>query len=377
MYGCAYYGEMEYGGICEASIVVVPVRQSLGCGVYDVYILTRGGTDLVAAFPWTDLRWARVLDDTSEAESTAAGYPAECCADLATIRQWQHELAIYRDGSLVWVGPIMEPKAPPPFTFVIGARDLTAWWDHRRIHNDHNYDVPTDLAVIFQDLSDDAMAPDTSPGLSVATTPTGVNALMNLLAVQNLMAGPKLRDIANVGLDWTTVGRDVLAGGAVVPTGSIGTFYDSHFVTPPTPRRNGLSQANSWLIRGSGGGAAGDTIYGVATAAAAIIARDGLLESVDTVSTLQDNDSAQAAAQSRVAITTDIILVENCVLSPEAPFAIEDLVPGALCELALEQTCIPVFGPYRLYKVEGNAKGGGAASATESISLTFQPVGTM
>lgn len=377
MFGCPQFGEMVFGGACEPSIIVVPVRRQLGCGTYDVYILTRGGASLVASFPWTQVDWARVLDDTSEATSTADGYPAECCADLSQIRPWQHELAVYRDGSLIWVGPIMEPKSPPPFKFNVEARDLTAWWDHRRIHDDHLYDTPTDLAVIFQDISDDAMAPDPSPGLSVATTPTGVTALLDLLAVQHLMAGPKLRDVANVGLDWTAVGRDVIAGGAVIPTGSIGTFYDSHFVTPPTPRLDGSSQANAWLIRGSGGGAAGDTIYGTAMADPDVIDRDGLLESVDTVSTLQDNDSAQAAAQSRVAITAEVILIENCILSPEAPFTIEELVPGALCDLALEQTCIPVFGQYRLYKVSGTARDGGASGPIEQISLTFQPVGTM
>lgn len=377
MFGSTYYGSGYYGDRATAHGVPVPVRQSIGCGSYDVYILTRGGGQLVAAFPWTQLAWARVLDDTSEGSATATGYPASCCSDLSQVRPWQHELAIYRDGSLVWVGPIWEPKSPPPFTFSIAARDLTSWWDHRLIHNDLLYDIPTDLATIFQDISDDAMAPDPSPGLTVATTPTGVTAVLDILAVQHAMAGPKLRDIANIGIDWTTVGRDVIAGGAEIPTSSIGTFYDDHFATPPTPRLDGSVQANAWLVRGSGGGAAGDTIFGMATADPSIIDRDGLLESVDTVSTLQDNLSAQAAAQSRAALTSEVILVENCVLAPSAPFPIEVLIPGALCELALEQTCIPVFGPYRLYKVEGDAQAGGASGTDETITLTFQPVGTM
>lgn len=348
----------------------------LGCGTYDALVLTRGGAEIVAEFPWTSASWSRVLDDTSEGGATALGYPASCCADFLGFRPWRHELALYRDRDLVWVGPIMEPKAPPPFTFDITARDLTAWWDHRLIHEDHLYDTPTDLAEIFQDISDDAMAPDPSPGLSVTTTPTGVTALLDLLAVQHLMAGPKLRDVANIGLDWTAVCRDVIAGGAVVPTASIGTFYDGHFAVPPTPRYDGSVQANSWLLRGSGGGAAGDTVFGSATDPAAGIL-DGLLESVDTVSTLQDNDSAQAGAQSRVAITGEVLLIENCVLSPDAPFTIDQLVPGALCDLALEQTCYPVFGQYRLYKVDVVAQNAGADGQSERVSLAFQPVGTM
>lgn len=346
-----------------------PTADTLGCGTYDVYVLSRGGATLVAVFPWTTLAWERVLDDTSQASALANGYPPGCCATLQNIRAWRHEIAIYRDGDLIWVGPVFVPKAPPQ-QYSIEARDITAWWDHRRIHEDHIYDVPTDLATIFKDISDDAMAPDPSPGLHVVPTPCGVEATLSLLAVQHLMAAQKLRDITTTGIDWTTVGRDVLVGGSVVPTASIGTFRDEHFAVPPTPKIDGSAQANSWLVRGSGTGVAGDTIYGLAEDSAAADA-DGLLESVATVSTLQDNDSSQAAAQSRVALTSAPLTIENCVLSPEAPFTIDQLVPGALCELALEQTCIPVFGPFRLQKVSGKAEGAG-----ETITVTFQPVGT-
>jgi hypothetical protein len=342
----------------------------LGCGTYEALVLERGGGAVVAALPWTNLEWSRVLDDTSEAKMLANGYPDDCCAQLAGIRPWRHELALYRDGALVWVGPITLPKAPPD-QFAIDARDLTAWWDHRLIHEDHEYAVPTDLATIFQDISDDAMAPDPSPGLSVSTSPCGVDGTMSLLAVQHLIAGPKLRDLANIGVDYTAVARTVLVGGTVVPTASIGTFEDGHFATPPTPRIDGTAQANAWLVRGNGGGAAGDTVYGYASDPAAADL-DGLLESSATVSTIEDNSAALAAAQTRAALTEEVVAVENCVLAPTAPFAIEDLVAGAVCELALSETCIPVSGSYRLQKVAVSA----AAPDGEKVTLTFQPLGT-
>jgi hypothetical protein len=349
------------------------VRERLGCGAYEAFVVERGGGATVCSVPWTTLTWGRVLDDTSTATVNAAGFSSDCCAELSQIRPWRHELALFRDGSLVWVGPITVPKAPPPDTFEITARDLTAWWDHRLIHKDHLYDTPTDLATIFQDISDDAMAPDPSPGLDVEPTPCGITGMMDLLAVQHLMAGPKIRDIANIGIDWTTVGREVLAGGLVVPTVSIGTFLDDHFIVPPTPRLDGTAQTNAWGVRGSGGGAAGDTIFGYSIAAPSVVALDGLLEDVATVSTIQDNDSALAAAQTRTALTSAVLAVENCVLSPNAPFTIDDLVPGALCDLNLEQTCIPVVGQFRLQSVTGQ----GQSPDGEQITVVFQPAGTM
>jgi hypothetical protein len=369
LYGCSYYGQTYYGDICQAFVVLVPLRGRLGCGVYEVLILERGGDTLVVAFPWTSITWSRVLDDTSAASVRADGYPDGCCIDLKQILPWRHELAIYRDGELVWIGAIFLPKAPPD-KFTIEARDLSVWWDHRLIHEDHDYSSPTDLATIFKDISDDAMAPDNSPGLEITTTPSGVTGTMELLAVQHLLAGQKLRDLAQIGVDWTVVGRSVLAGGTEVPTASIGTFLDEHFVAPPTPRIDGAQQANAWLVRGSGGGAAGDTVYGYSSDPASI-ALDGLLESVATIQTIEDNASALAASQSRVALTKGVVAVENCVLTPDAPFVLEDLVPGAVCDLALEETCIPVFGEFRLQHVDVTAEGDG-----ERVSLVFQPKGT-
>lgn len=347
------------------------IEGTLGCGVYEALILTRGGGTIVCDYPWTSLSWSRVLDDTSDGAGGIDGVPENCCDDLAGISPWRHELAMYRDGDLVWVGPVKVPRAQPD-QFDVSAAGITAWWDHRLIHENHDYSTETDLATIFQQISDDAMAPDPSPGLEVSTTPSGVLGTMEILATQHLLAGTKLRELSKIGVDWTEVGRTVVAGGAVVPSaGVLGPFLDEHFISPPNPRLDGSSQANAWLVKGSGGGAAGDEVYAYdADPGAALI--DGLLESVASVSTIENFDSALAAARSRLALTSNVIAVENCVLSPDAPFTIDQLVPGVACRLALEETCIPVFGLYRLQKVAGNV----SAPDGERITLTFQPLGS-
>jgi hypothetical protein len=284
----------------------VVIAGELGCGSYDAYILPRGGGSIVAPVPWSQLSWSRVLDDTSAASLDATGgVEATCAPALRGVLPWRHELAIYRDGVLVWVGPLTAPASQPgqdAQALHLDARDLSAWLDHRRIHNDHDYStVPADIATIFQAVVADAMAPDNSPGLNVVTTPTGILGSVILLAEQQLIAGPSLRDLANAGIDWTIVKRAVLAGGTSVTAGDLGNLTDDNFATPPKVTFDGTTQANLWAVVGAGTGTDGNAIFATAGDADAA-ALDGLLESVQSVSTLQDYDSVLAAAESNLAL---------------------------------------------------------------------------
>jgi hypothetical protein len=354
-----------------AAVVVVNQANVLGCGTYAVHVLTRGGHELVAVdLPWTALSWNRDLDDTTTAGvSGTVGLDSVCCGQLAGVHAWRHELAIYRNGELVWVGPIVS-FANPPGKFQIEARDLTGWWDRRKVHENHEY-AQVDVATIFQAIADDAMAPDTSPNLTVTTTGTGVKGTKRILAAQHRIAGIELRDLADLGIDWTAVGREVLAGGLVIPTDPIGLLLDEHFSTLPTVTRDGTQQGNNRGVRGAGGGEAGDTIYAEAADSDAVN-DDGLLEVVDTIQTITDNVTAQSAADSRAAISKEILQVEDCQLAPSAPVPVSQLVPGALTSINLRFTCIPVNDTYRLKRVAVTAQAG----QTEKVNITLQPRGT-
>lgn len=348
---------------------------TLGCGQYEAYVVPRGGgRQIVAEIAWTQIDWARVLDDTSSASALS---DKSVCVSVDGIRSWRHELDLFRDGDEIWVGPILNPSAPVQTDrrqFMVDARDVSAWWDHRLIHQDHAYIVPTDLATIFQDLATDAMAPDNSPGVHVVTTPCNVKGVLTVLAAQHQMAGTQLRDLANTGIDWTAVRRDILAGGATVPTASLGVFRDEHFLAPPLVTLDGTAQTNRWVVRGSGGGAAGDAIFADSKNDAAAH-DDGLLESVDTVSTIQDYTSAKAAADSRTLLTSSVVSIQNAVLAPTAPFTVPELIPGALCRVELHEGPIPVSGDFRLQSVTGSVRAQQGA-INEQITLVFQPVGS-
>lgn len=348
----------------------VAVANVLGCGTYEVVVLTRGGRALVSVLEWTQVSWSRVLDETSEATITGStGQDARCCEALNEIKPWRHEIGILRDSVLIWVGPIIQVQTPPG-TFQITARDISAWWDHRLIHNSYNF-VQEDMGTIFQAFSDDAMAPDPSPGMILNVTFSGVRATKRVLSTQHQIAGPVLRDLCNTGIDWTAIGRTILAGGLVVPTQAIGAFTDSHFATPPTPTFSGEQQSNSPTVRGAGGGTSGDRIYAKVDDFRAIL-QDGLLESVETISSITDHNSALQASESQLALRKTVAQVEACELIPEAPFTLDTLIPGALCRLDLQETCIPVSGVFRLKSVQGTVN----ANSNDTITLVFQPEGT-
>ena len=344
----------------------------LGCSTYQVAVVTRGGHELVMILPWSSLSWERVLDDTSSASvSGAIGSDADCeeCQAMAAIRAWRHELAIYRNGELVWIGPIINKRLPPG-EFTLNARDLSAWLDHRKIHANHIY-AQEELATIFEDLFDDAMEPDPSPNLSLSISPSGVKATKRFLRSQNLITGSQLRDITSTGIDWTTIGREIVAGGLAVPTDPVGTFVDAHFTTPPTPLFSGEQQGNAITVRGAGGGASGDRIAYTSSDFQAIN-DDGLLESVESVSTIKDFPSAIQASETRLALRKEVIQIENCVLAPTAPFPVSSLIPGARCPVNLQETCEPVVGTFRLKSVSTSA----SSSGDDSFTLVLQPEGT-
>lgn len=256
------------------------------------------------------------------------------------------------------------PEAP-----ALTARDVTAWWDHRRIHQDHHYSS-ADLATIFAELAADAMNPENSVELTLSTSPCGILGDYDVLALQHKIAGPILRDLANIGVDFTAIGRTVLCGGGAVATASLGPFTDDSFMEPPKVTIDGSVLSNDWIVSGAGGGALGDSIFGYANDPTGV---SGLLESAAVISTIQDPVTAQAAAASRLALSEGSITVEKAPLSPLSAFEISDLIPGALCQVNLSDSCIPVDRFYRLQRVDVSVDG---SSGVEAVSVIFQPVGS-
>ena len=321
--------------------------------------------------PVAGVSWTRVLDDTSEATVSLAGLgrsPA-CFAAFREAAAWQHEVAIVRDDAVVWQGPLTGRSANASAA-TWTARDLSVWLDRRVLPVDRSY-VQVDVATIFSDLVADAMSVDDSPNVTVSVEPTGVLATRRYLAGQHLLAGPELRELAKAGIDWTVVGRSVIAGGTTVPVSPIVLLQDTHLSAPPSVSTDGLAATNRYGIAGAGGGEGADPIYAEASDAASI-ATYGLLQDVTREDRVRDVTSAQAAADSRLVLVADPVVKLDAVrLAAAAPVLLSQLVPGALVGCAFASSAIEVSGVYRLHTVAVTAAGG-----NESVTLTLEPVGS-
>lgn len=350
----------------------------LGCGSYTARIVTRGGSMLIAEIPATKLKWSRQLDDTSQADlETDQRATIACCAQLGVLRQWRHEYSVMRDGVEVWVGPL---AGQPKYAYQgaqLKARDLSAWLDKRFIHNTISY-VNADLATIFEAYVRDAMSPDPTPGLAVTASPCGVRGTRSVDAADYKHAGPEIRELSQSGIDWTMIGRVMLAGGLVVPSTPVATLTDEHFVDPPDVEEDGMAQANRWAVLGAqahdavtGQFTSGFAFTGVAESVADAN-EDGLLEDRVQIDQVKDTQSAYAAAVGRLALTrTTIPIISGGTLTPSAPITIDQLVPGALVNVLLQNTCRPVSGQYRLQTVDVTV------APDEQVSITLQPMGTL
>jgi len=344
---------------------------TLGCGRYSAQLWTRGGGSLVFdRLPVTNVTWGRVLDDTSQASVDLAGLgrTQKCFEAIRDAEPGQHELAVIRDGAAVWQGPVFSKEAQGT-SGGYDARDLSLWWDHRRLPVDREF-LDTDLATIFETLADDSMLEDTSPNITVVSSPTGITGTRKYLAGQHLIAGVQLRELANNGVDFTFVGRDALVGGTSIDAEPIVLLQDRHLASIPKTSR-GFPVGNRVGMAGAGGGEGPDPIFGEARDEASI-ATYGLLDDVQSQESVRDDASAAAQARSTLAIgSVPVTVLSDVVLDSSAPVLIEQLVPGALVGCAFTSSGIEVAGVFRLSKVDVKGAGG-----NESVTLTLEPVGT-
>lgn len=179
-----------------------------------------------------EISWERVLDDFSECRLKFRPRKGDdCCGKLSPIFDsagallepglwpWAHELSLYRDGELVWQGPVFsidETIAPDEVTeqIQIVARDFIGLLDRRVVHTDiFMNDVEYDLAEIAEAIIRDAFEPDdpdVTPHLQISMSGrTGKHSIRHWEA----KSGDELRQIARGGLDFTAIGRTIIVRG--------------------------------------------------------------------------------------------------------------------------------------------------------------------
>lgn len=195
----------------------------LGCAeTYSAVIHWRGGSRVYIPQNVLDasldaVSWERRLSETAPGKIviSKASMSDECCGLLGEIHPWCHELSVYRDGELVWQGPVT--RVTEDMTKVtVEALDVTAWLS--RVGNTYllNYKTATDIvtiakAFITSNLNDPNLSTPVKdwPGILpyLATTVSPVKIKLVRRAVWSDSVLNIVKNLAQKGFEWTTVGR--------------------------------------------------------------------------------------------------------------------------------------------------------------------------
>lgn len=341
----------------------------------------------------TSVTWERVLDDFSEARIRFRPRQGDdCCGKLRPIFDaqgnmlepglwpWASEVAIYRDGELVWMGPVFsidETVQPDESTdyIQITARDFLGWLDRRTIHNDIFFtDQFYDLSVIGERIVRDAFEPD-DPGVlqHLRVSPSGRKGRYSIRKWEN-KSGEELRNVARGGLDFTSVGRAII----------IGSPSRDPEVPTITLRARDFQSGIEIRVVGAEAATAGVAVGGLPEGEdpenppkkAYFGGKDdffGLIEAWISSEGVQDEAFLLWTAKQRVAEGNPpphtLSVPADSSLNPEAPVSIHQLVPSTYFTLLISGTCRRLAQYMRLSHLRVTWEAG----QTERVGVTFIP----
>ncbi|MGW2074292.1 hypothetical protein ACWCPK_38650 [Streptomyces sp. NPDC001953] len=312
-------------------------------------MVDRSGATVATGSVLTEVKWVRLLDDTSTAR-VVINPDGDCCEALGRVRSWRHRLQIYRDGEFVWDGPIITPSWSLGH-LEIRAADIGAWLDRRVPHESITFGS-TDLADIAEWLIEDAFAPD-DPGHQVLKmAPAGVTGGRRYIKDVG-QSGDHLRALAETGLDYTIVGQSII----LLPEDwreSVGRLSDADLPEGLEVTEDGTNLATRWIVAGDDEG----DVLGEAGGADAYY---GLLERYVEDTSITDDGSATSAAQVKVRTSLPVpvfIDSQDVTLSPEAAIDVPKLVPGWCLDVTSNTTCRTITQRLKIVGVKVTEEGG-------------------
>jgi len=343
----------------------------LGCGLSEAFITWRCGSPRLCHLTGaTSINWDRRLDDISEAEvvvSLAGSREDTCCECLGEAEPWCHELHIVRDGEIVWLGPIYEVL----YGFeqvTIRARDLMSWTTVRIADDDIDFTTPADIVTIAEAVLTEAFNEDDPCILEfISSTPAGGDPTGYFSEAFSATAFDQIEQLSNIKLNYTTIGRTIILGGEDLPLAPVATLTDDMILSDVTLTKAGLLQGNRWFVHyeGDGGipgvGQVDPQCYGLIER---LRQNDDGIQDATTA-----NEVAQAYAEALGTAPRLLELQEGARLSPETPWTIDKMIPGARVDVALARLCVSASQSFRLESVQIKQDVEG-----EAVSLSLSPV---
>jgi hypothetical protein len=333
----------------------------LGCAAeYHAVVADRDGAIVSNLVTVTEVEFTRVLNDASTGRVVVVP-DLDCCETLGDVRSWRNWLHIYRNGDYVWGGPILTAEWSLG-GFEINAADIIAILNRRTPHETRAF-TSTDLTDIATWLIEDGFLPD-DPGHTVnVLAKSGVSGARQYTEDIG-QTGDHLKDLADTGLDFTAVGNSIL----LLPddwSASVGLLTDADLPEGLSVAEDGTALATRWVVYGSDDS-------GVKGVAGGVHPYYGLIERSIQDTSIMDNESAAAAAQSRLNASLPVpvyIDTQEVTLSSDAGLDVARAVPGWCVDLATTTTCRDVSQRMKITGLHVTADGDG-----ESVKVQLGPV---
>lgn len=360
----------------EVGSIIRPLVQPQGgpgCGQWTAYIVGRGGSPTRFELDFSSISVTRNLNASGTARvsirnSGRAG--SSCCEVFEGTEPWRDELLLYRNNELAYVGPIQSLSASLDGG-TIASIDLFAWMEQRFLEEDFHGDG--DVADIFRAVFEQAYDKDTSPNISISTRPTGIDAVRDFRGVEFKRAADVLRELARTALDFTMVGRRLLAGGVEVFLSTEELIVHDEGCISAEVSREGGNFATDVSVFGDTPEAGGTPITGRAIRSTSVY---GLIQRTFTELTIRDELSADANALARLEAMQPAPLRVRAVLSQEAAFSYSDAIPGRRADVRLREAagCIEVDDVMRLQQLTADVQIS-ENGPQETISADLIPLG--
>jgi len=327
-----------------------------------------GASRLCAIENETSLNYTRVRNDFSAAELVVSllGEDDEFCDEcVGAVRTWCHELHILRGDSEVWSGPVTYVSSGRDDVQIL-ARDNMAWLDRTPIKVELDVDE-MDLVDIAAKVITDNITPDTGAGcLVIEKRATGVVPEDGYYRdVGEGYVGDVLRDLVNLGLNFTVLGRKLILFG-VKPLADVGSLTEDDLLGDIRVVEDGATAVTEAVVVGNGaeGYASVNGVCGEV----------GLIVSNDTIETDED---AEALAKWYVAsgypTPLQIVMPPDTTLSPEANLRMSDLVPGVSVQVSIDWSCRPAFAEMVLTGMKVDVATTGETVSVSLETLESQP----
>lgn len=388
-----------------SAIGTASLDYQLGCGEYRVLVQKRCASQFECELRGvSSISFNRVLNEISEA-TIEVGIDG-CCECLADVNPWQHEIAIFRNEALVWVGPIVDMDiSEANDKAVFYARDLLAWADRRVVElADEDYEPEyTDLSDAYLWLLNHAYCKDPWC-MTWSIDPVGIPMERYYPSFDKAggerwggtytNCGEEMKTLAEAGVDFTMINRHLWGGDTEVanPVSQNITLLDSHFQTKPDLKISGSKMVTRQVSAGGDGGYQGYfddqiSIYPevlgpiTPTLLTENQTKYGLLESLNTTAIYDEVDTTvipnpvlQDAKSRWDLLHEPYVYINGGQLSADAPVSFDEtLIPGGIVTIKLAGSCRQLSADkmrLRMVSVKVDSQGG------EVVSVELTPLGT-